>query len=925
MDRSAEQEPYRRKLIEVALPLDAISKASAREKSIRHGHPSTLHLWWARRPLASARAVLWASLVDDPSAHPEQFPSETEQASERKRLFGILERLVVWENSNDPGVLADARAEIVKSCDGELPNVLDPFCGGGTIPVEARRLGLPAFGGDLNPVAVLISKALVEIPPRFEGLAPVNPIAQAGSGWGVWERAQGLAEDIEFYGRWMRERAFDRIGHLYPKATLPASEGGDEANVIAWVWARTVQSPDPAWDGHVPLVRSWMLRRKKSKPVVWVEPVVDRSDQTLSYRIREGGNPPKGTVERRGGTCIATGSPIDFDYIREQGRNGLMRRTLIAVVAEGIRGRRYLAPVTRIDEPAADWSPRLPLPEKTLGFRVQRYGMVEWADLFTDRQLVALSTFSELLSEVRTEIESHARDVGLVEDRVRLRDGGLGATAYADAVVTYLAFVISKCADYWSSICVWHNSGEKISHTFGRQAIPMVWDYVEANPFSRSSGNWLGQMMWVRKAIASAPDGGEGEVLQRDAAARIPEVHSPMVCTDPPYYDNVPYADLSDFFYVWLRHNLRNVWLEETATLLTPKAEELIANPYRAGSKEAANKHFERGMAVVLEGIADNQHSDYPATIFYAFKQQEIKGGGIVSTGWESFLQGLVDAGLQVMATWPIRTEMSSRLRATGSAALASSVVIACRPRPVNAILATRREFLDALQAELPGRVHLLQDQAIAPVDMAQSAIGPGMEVFSRYARVVEADGGEMRVRTALALINEALEEVLSSEETEFDADTRWALTWYEQHGHEPGLFGDAETLSKAKNTSVAGVVEAGIAESQGGKVRLYTRSELESEWDPVEDGRPTVWELTQHLIRRLDRSEVRTGDLLRKVGGGMGDRAQRLAYLLYQIADREGRAKDAVAYNGLIQAWHDIKRHAGSDPTLSDQTSFGI
>ena len=930
MERLGERVPYKRKLIEVALPLDAISKASAREKSIRHGHPSTLHLWWSRKPLAAARAVLWASVVDDPSAHPDRFPSEAEQRRERERLFGILKRLVVWEKSNDPDVLAEARAEIVRSCDGELPSVLDPFCGGGTIPLEAQRLGIPAFGGDLNPVAVLIAKALVEIPPRFEGLAPVNPEARSGSGWGVWERAQGLVEDIEFYGRWMRERAFERIGYLYPKVTLPVSEGGRQANVIAWLWARTVRSPDPAWDGHVPLVSSWVVRKKKNKPVVWVEPVVRRLDQTVSYRIHEGGNPPKGTVERRGGTCVATGSPMSFDYISEQGRMGLVDRAPIAVVAKGSRGRVYLPPVAPVDTLDPDWSPRIPLPERTLGFRVQRYGMVEWADLFTDRQLVALSTFSELLEEVRAVVEDDARKTGLVDDGARLREGGSGVAAYADAVVIYLAFAIDKLADLNNSLVVWEPNAQCPRHLFGRQSIPMVWDFAEANPLSSSSGSWQVIIDGILRAFKSkvwplAQFSSETNVVQRDAVARIRELHSPMVCTDPPYYDNVPYSDISDFFYVWLRHNLSDVWPEETATLLTPKAEELVANQHRAGSKEAAKQHFEKGMASVLARIADCQHPGFPATVFYAFKQQEIKKDGLASTGWETFLQGLVDAGLQVTSTWPIRTETRSRMVAIGTAALSSSIVIACRPRPGNATLATRREFLDVLQAELPGRVRLLQDQAIAPVDMAQSAIGPGMEVFSRYARVVEADGSEMRVRTALALINEALEEVLSSEETEFDADTRWALTWYEQNGHDPGLYGDAETLSKAKNTSVAGVVEAGIAESQGGRVRLYARSELDSEWDPVEDRRPTVWELTQHLMRRLDRSEVGAGDLLRKVGGGMGERAQRLAYLLYQIADGEGRAKDAVAYNGLIQAWHDIARHAAAEPTPVPQTLGGM
>ena len=908
---------YKKKLIEVALPLQVISAEGAREKTGgRLGHPSELHLWWARRPLTTARAVLWASLVDDPSAHPDRFPTEEDQKLERKRLFDILERLVVWENSNDPEVLVEARAEIEKSCgEGGVPNVLDPFCGGGTTPLEAQRLGLPSFGGDLNPVAVLISKAMVEIPPRFADLPAVNPDARSGTRLKTWQRAQGLAEDIGFYGRWMRDRALERIGYLYPKATLPADQGGGEATAIAWIWARTVRSPDPSWDGHVPLVKSWKLRNaRKSKPAVWVEPVVNRSNQTVSYRIREGGDPPEGTVNKRGGTCLATGTPIRFEYIREQGREGLMKRQLIAVVAEGYRGRTYCGYYSTFPVPDSHWSPRIPLPERTLGFRVQQYGMTEWADLFTDRQLSALSTFSELLGEVRPVVEEHARTAGLVDDEIRLRDGGSGVSAYADAVVTYLAFVVDRCAGKWASLVAWQPGGEKVGHVFGRQAISMVWDYAEVNPFSSSTANWGGILNRVSKAVAGLPSAGRGIVLQRDARERLDEVASPMICTDPPYYDNVPYADISDFFYVWLRHNLAPVWPEETATILTPKTEELIANPYRAGSKEAARVHFEGGMAAVLNRIAACQHPDFPATIFYAFKQQETKAGDTASTGWETFLQGLVDAGLQVSATWPLRTEKKSRMRAMSSVALATSVVIACRPRQAEAPTATLQEFRHLLHAELSKSVRLLQDQAIAPVDMAQSAIGPGMEVFSRYARVLRADGTKLRVRDALVIINEMLEGVLSEEEAEFDADTRWALTWYEQFGHEPGPSGEAIVLSQAKNTSVDGVVKAGIAESQAGKVWLRHWEVFDLDWIPAHDDRLTDWEVAQYLMVRLEYSESTAADLLRQVSGATADRARRLVYLLYQAADRRGRTADAVAYNSLIRAWFDIARQAAAD-----------
>ena len=909
---------YRRKLIEVALPLQAISAEGAREKTGgRLGHPAELHLWWSRKPFTTARAVLWSSLVDDPSAHPDRFPTEDDQKLERKRLFGILERLVAWENSNDTEVLEEARSEIEKSCDGRLPNVLDPFCGGGTIPLEAQRLGLPSFGGDLNPVAVLISKAMVEIPPRFTGLPPVNPEARSGSGQKLktWDRAQGLAEDVRFYGQWMRDRAFEQIGPLYPKAALSAEEGGGESTVIAWLWARTVQSPDPSWSGHVPLVSSWIVRKAKgNKPVAWVEPVVDRDTRSVSYRIREGGDPPKGTLGRTAATCVATGTPIPREYIKREALAGRLGTQIVAIVAEGRRGRNYLDPavIPELDRPEDAPSAELSSNSQYMGAPL--YGMDTTDSLFTDRQLLALSTFSNLIKGVRPVVEEHARLSGLAEDGVRLRDGGSGAAAYADAVATCLAFVINRCADKWASLVEWQPGGEKLGHIFSRQAIPMVWDYAEANPFSSSTANWGGILNRVSKAIAGLPTSGKGIVLQGDAKRRLEDVDSPMICTDPPYYDNVPYADISDFFYVWLRHNLAEVWPDETATLLTPKAEELVANPHRAGSREAAREHFEGGMAKVLERVADRQHPEFPATIFYAFKQQETKAGGTASTGWETFLQGLVNAGLQITATWPLRTEKTSRMRAMKSVALASSVVIACRPRPPDAPAATLYEFRQALHTELSESVRLLQDQAIAPVDMAQSAIGPGMEVFSRYAGVIRADGTRLRVRDALVLINETLEGVLSEEEAEFDADTRWALTWYEQYGHEPGPSGEAVLLSQAKNTSVDGVVKAGIAESQAGKVWLRHWEVFDLDWIPAHDDRLTDWEVAQYLMVRLEHSESTAADLLRQVDGAAADRARRLVYLLYQAADRRGRTSDAIAYNSLVLAWFDIARQAAAD-----------
>jgi putative DNA methylase len=897
---------YKKKLIEVLIPLDKISEYSAREKSIPHGHPSTLHLWWARRPLAAARAVLFAQLVDDPSAHPDKFPTEQDQDLERQRLFKIFERLVPWENSNDENILNEARAEIVKSCDGELPKILDPFGGGGAIPLEALRLGLPTYSGDLNPVAVLIQKAMLEIPQRLAGQAPVHPDAENR---GTWLGAEGLAEDIELYGRWMQAEAKRRIGKYYPDVTL---EDGSTATPVAWIWARTVKSPDPSWSAHVPLVRSWELSRRPRKPSIWIEPTIDVSTKSISYKIREGGTPIEGNVGRQGATCIATGSPIPLSYIRERGRLGEMGVTLLAVVAESRSGRIYCDPSQTLDvsvlRPTVDFGE---IPANPRDFKTPNYGLSEWADLFTDRQLLALTTFSDLIAEVHERIEQNAQDRGTSE---RLRDGGSGATAYADAVATYLAFAVDRAANSWSSICTWANSGF-VRPVFARQAIPMTWDFAEVNPFSSSTGNWLGAIDWIVRSVRNLPTLSAGATAQRDARARIVEVGTCVLATDPPYYDNINYADLSDFFYVWMRRSLKEVWPDELSTLLTPKVEELIANPYRAGSKSAAFSHFESGMEAVFKEAAVRADERYPATIFYAFKATESTDEGRISTGWETFLSGLIDAGFSITGTWPIRTEKPGKIgMAAGDNMLASSIVLVCRKKSSNARLATRSEFVAALRAELPPAVRTLQNGNIAPVDMAQSAIGPGIKIFSGYSKVVEADGEQMSVRAALRLINEVLGEVLSGEEAELDPDTRFALTWFEQYGHNPGPFGDADVLSKAKDTTVSGVCQSGIAVNRDGKVRLVERKDLPANWDPATDSRLTVWEITQNLIRCLEDSESTAAALLRAVGSGMGERARQLAYLLYGICESKGWAAEGAAYNMLVVAWPDLELQAASE-----------
>ena len=904
------------KLIEVALPLAVINAEAAREKSIRHGHPSTLHLWWARRPLAAARAVIWASLVDDPSGDPTLTPEQ--QETERLRLFGILERLVVWENSNNPDVLAAAKAEIDRCFPDGAPSILDPFGGGGAIPLEAQRLGLNALSGDLNPVAVLIQKAMLEIPPRFAGRRPVHP--DIDSTLGTWERSQGMAADIEAYGQWMRDEAFKRIGHLYPDATGP---NGEKLTPIAWIWARTVESPDPTWNGHVPLVASWTLAKKPGKPQVWIEPIINRDTQTITYEVREGGGPALDrTVARGNGTCIATGSTMPGDYIKAEAAAGRMGHQLMAVVAEG-SGRQYCQ-ASATDSSAAQVANPSSLPVGRMSAHPQymgtvRYGLDEWWKLFTPRQLTALTTFSDLLPALHERVTADTVRTGWADDGVRLRDGGDGVTAYADAIVTYLAFVVDKCTNLWSSIVTWMNDRGAFREVFARQAIPMTWDFAEANPFSGRGGSWEMCLDKVQMAVSHLPAVGSGQVVQRDARARVVENPGVVISTDPPYYDNISYADLSDFFFVWLRRNISDVWPDECATLATPKAQELIANRYRAGSKEKAEQHFESGMAEFMADVAMAQHASVPATIYYAYKATESKDGAARSTGWDTFLQAVLDAKLHVTATWPVRTESPGRMRSIGSNALASSIVLVCRPRSITAPLATRGEFMGALRAELPEAVRLLQSGNIAPVDLAQSTIGPGIGVFSRYVKVVEADGSTMTVSDALALINDVLAEVIDGEEAELDADTRFAVSWYSQFGYNPSKSGDADGQARAKNTSLAGVTEAGIGESHGGEFRLFERNELDPEWSPVDDDRLTVWEVTQYLVAALERSESEAAGLLQQLGG-FGERARALSYVLFKRATDKGWAEEAGAYNSLITAWPVLQTFQQAQPEDGQQ-----
>jgi putative DNA methylase len=1001
----------RKKLIEVALPLEAINKASAREKSIRHGHPSTLHLWWARRPLAAARAVIFAQMVDDPSGYvdtllsdpatrraaerelkkrqelwakrneefeaatgseavavPEPGPEPTLEDCaadiERQRLFRIIEDLVLWENTTNEEVLERARAEIwqswrracVENVDhprakelfdrNKLPAFHDPFAGGGALPLEAQRLGLEAYATDLNPVAVLINKAMIEIPPKFAGRPPVNPAARAEKSLDQrqWKGAQGLAEDVRYYGHWMRDEAEKRIGHLYPKIEISAEMAaerpdlkplvGRKLTVIAWLWARTVKSPNPAFRNvDVPLASTFVLSRMKGNEA-HVESVIENGGYRFTVKTsepRDAEVAKNGTKLGRGANfrCVMSNSPIAPDHIYGEANAGRMGTRLMAIVAEGERGRVYLSPTAEMEAVAhtarPDWKPDVAMPENPRWFSPPLYGLKTYGDLFTPRQLVALSTFSDLMQEARERLMRDARDAGLSEDHKSLAQGGTAVGAYAETVGLYLGLVISSLADRMTTICTWDAGGPtwgtKTRSTFARQALPMTWDFAEVNPLSTQSGSFENSLDYTAKGVVCAGI-VPGYSLQADAGTQANSIDC-VVSTDPPYYDNIGYADLSDFFYVWLRRSLRPIFPDLFATLAVPKAEELVATPYRHGSKEKAEAFFLNGMTQAMHRLAEQAHSAFPVTIYYAFKQSETASeSGTSSTGWETFLDAVIRAGLAISGTWPMRTELGNRMIGRNTNALASSIVLVCRKQRVNLATATRRDFLNALKAELPVALAHLQRGNIAPVDLAQASIGPGMAVYTRYAKVMDAEGRALTVREALALINQTLDEVLAEQEGDFDADSRWAVAWFEQMGFGEGEFGVADVLARAKVTAVSGLAEAGIVVSKGGKVRLLKPSELPPDWDPAADPTLTVWEIVHHLIRVLEADGERAAAEMATKLSAKAEIARELAYRLYTVCERKKRAAEALSYNGLVQSWPEISRLAREGAAASAESA---
>ena len=931
---------YRKKLIEVNIPLQAINDESTREKSIRHGHPSTLHLYWARRPLAACRAVIFASMVDDPSECKDEFRTEPEQNAERNRLHNIIKRLVIWKTCNDENLLAEARYEIAYSAarnNGEnlnvfrakfkndpkavlhylrdhCPAVYDPFCGGGSIPLEAQRLVLCARGSDLNPLSALLNKAMIELPPKFHNRKPVNPDADpigmfTGTGRNrtraPWKGTAGLANDIRYYGAWMREEAYKRIGHLYPKAQLP---DGTSATVIGWLWARTIPCINPVCGLQMPLMKTFQLSTKEGNQH-WTKPVVDRKTNVISWIVQKhiDGVPKRGTVGRSGAYCFACGASIKLPYVREQAKAGKMEKTMTGVIAEGYQRRLYISPTDEhikaslLAEPT--WRPRGKIPEKALGISLQNYGFDHWHQLYTERQLTALTTFSDLLREVH-----HAIIV----------DGG--DNLYASTVCTYLTFVIGRIADSGCMFATWSSTWHKICHAFSLPALPMVWDFAEANLFSSSTRNWLSQVEWVAKVVERFPaEVNNGKSYQADASTTVHAMDAPAIITDPPYYDNIGYADLSDFFYIWLRPLLRDTYPELFGSMMTPKDEEIIASP----RFEDTAQRFEKLLSKTLLRIQKYCSGEFPTSIFYAYKQQKEEQDGNTSTGWETMLTAVVSAGFQIVSTWPMRTELANRHRGIGSNALASSILLVCRPRQEDAPIIERNDFLQELKKVMPPALDRLTRIAnIRPVDLAQAAIGPGMEVYSRYSKVTRISGEIVPIREVLKEINREITNYHEKETGELDPESQFCLTWLKQHGYMEGNFGDADVLSKAKDVDIDTMHDKVLLKDPG-KVRLL-RSEEYAERENSEN--MTAWEGCLRMVWHLSGVEKSGGiSGCTAVARAMPDyeSAKRLARVLYAYYETRGDAESAARYNNLVTQWQYISQSMGTPEQMEMETAL--
>lgn len=950
-----------KKLIEVALPLDDINVAAGKEKSIRQGHPSTLHLWWARRPLAAARAVLFAQMVNDPGYQRDIGFGVNKLDAEKKRekLFSIIRDLVKWENSNNEEVIGRAKSAIWDSwretCSlnkdhpeaevlfnpEKLPATHDPFAGGGSIPLESLRLGLETYASDLNPVPVILNKAMLELPMNVHGLPPVGPMEYSPTKQYSFSEHDspyaGLVEDVNRYGGLIRANVLNKIEKLYPKITIsneiieenPSLKDylGQEFRPITWLWARTVKSPNPAYSHvDVPLCSTFVLSGKKGKER-YLKPII--SGDSYDFEVCAGelsSDIKSGTKASRGGNfkCIFSGSPIPVTEIRQQGKEGGLGKKLLAAVISTPSGRVFISPkfvkLIPDEDIAIGWSPNTDINHNPRDIRTQLYGLTKYQDLFTKRQLAFFDKTISELHELADQIES---------DFVRANpELSYKAKEYRKAIVTYLAIAVSRTTNTLNSLAVWSQGREQSVNLFSRQAIPMTWDFPEVNPFGGAAGDLIQTLKSMSKSILALPKPGKGVVVQLDAQSQSLSSNK-VISTDPPYYDNIAYADLSDFFYVWLRKLLKHEFSEEFSTLTVPKQDELVASQYRHGSNHNAEKFFLEGMTKAMHNLAENAHPSFPVTIYYAFKQSETKGNETSNSGWCTFLQAVINSGFSIEGTWPMRTERPTGVKVSMNA-LASSIILVCRVRKKQLGSISRRQFQRELKADMPEALEAMiggesGQSPIAPVDLAQAAIGPGMAIYSKYDAVLNQDGSEMSVHDALVMINKEITDYLNPDAGVYDVDTLFCSDWFDQYGWSQGEFGIADTLARAKGTSVEGVEESGVIEAGVGKVRLLRWEDMDSNWDPKIDNRVPVWEACHQIIRELNqKGESAAGVLLARMPEH-GEAIRQLAYHMYTLCERKKWAEDARAYNELITAWHSVVEASLETGHKNEQMGFDL
>lgn len=750
----------RKKLIESVMPVSVINRESEREKVARTGLPSSVHIWWSRRPMAAARCTLFASLIDDPSEHPELFPTEQEQ--ERQRLLKMAEELSLVENASNTELLKAAKAEILRCAEGTLPTVFDPFTGSGAIPIEAHRLGLSAEATDLNAVASMITTLVSDVPTRFHNTIPVHPQTEMRLNIPL-PGAQGYAEDVRYYGEQLQEEATKRIGYMYPKIRKP--NDGQELDVSAWIWARTIKCPNPNCGCSIPLSSSYDLAKKKGSEA-WVEPVAENG--RITFRMHREPNTMAKEKPKVAQTavfkCPACGEITPDAYVKECGTKHQITSQLIAIVADDGRKRLYLEPTSE-QEFAAKVVPPKDIPHGALPIFPQRFsppsfGLADYADLFTDRQLVFITTMMKLAREAQNDVEKQSIEKGMSNDGITFANGGQGALAYAQAVRIALVLTISKLLDRCSNLCSWSSSsGGSLRNVFSRAAMPMIWDYAEGNPFADAGGSYANALSRTCEAIAALPAEGEGRTTVADCT--MPNnVRNAILSTELPFYDKASYADLSDFFYIWLRYGLGDLYPEYFQTEVTPKKEELTAFAYRwNGDRQQANAFYAEGMNLAFKNLYESVSDEYPSTVAYQYKGNDAKDSALPSE-WEAFVAAVCNAGFMITASWPLARKYEVTIEHAEERSIPITVVV--RKRPSDAKQTTRRFFVAAVKRELPTIVEDLNDK-VTQMDLRASVIGQALNIFSRYSKVLDADGTVMKPQMASRIIEQELDTIIAS------------------------------------------------------------------------------------------------------------------------------------------------------------------